>query len=253
MKKYLVLSVFLLTVFLYSCGTAANQRANSMLSEIIKKDYSYEKTYFETHDILFEIHLENTGHSQSAAKLVERLVYGNMNFDEYAEYLENRFIGNLNSDDFILFINESGIQRAFQSSLIENYKVEYYDNDFIILFYTTYSYKSGNAHGDSLSLYYIIDIAQEKILEINDILSPVPDSVLTEIIAKKYGIDNFLRENIWPPDSISVISDGVILLWNVYSIAPHSTGAVSVTIPNSTANIYLTQKGKQLIENTGRR
>ena len=268
MAKYLTLNIFILTVFIYSCGTynaqltqcavsstgsftvnaAPNESAAEVSGEIVQKDYVYKKTFFGTHEIEFEIHLENIAHGFSAAKLIEKLIYQNLNLDGYAVYLENRFLGNSAAADYPPFLNEDGTQYVYHSMLTENYKIEYFDESFVIIAYDTWYYNSGAAHGYYCFQFYIIDIAAEKIMEISDLLLPVPDSVLKEIIFTEYGIDNFLRDNIWPPDTININPEGIQLLWNVYTITPYAAGYISINIPDSIAGSHLTERGKQLKE-----
>jgi len=222
------------------CGCVTSKQVLNT-AQITAKDYIYEKIFFGTHNIEFEIHLENSG---SSAELIEKLIYKNRNMDEYAAYLEERFTEQYSADDYPLLMNDDGTQYIYHSSLIENYSIEFCDGKFIIIYYNTWYYRSGAAHGNYLFEYYIIDAAERKLLEINELITPIPDSVLKEIIADKYETELFLRDNIWPPDSISVKPEGVELLWNVYTITPYAAGHVSIEIPCSAADLYLTEKGK---------
>jgi len=109
-----------------------------------------------------------------------------------------------------------------------------------------YSYYSRHAHGDSMTQYFIIDTAQKRILDVGELINPVPQTEIKGILESKYSIDNYLRENIWPPDTVNFRAGSVELIWNVYTIAPYVYGAINVEIPYSDIERYLTDKGKKL-------
>ena len=102
------------------------------------------------------------------------------------------------------------------------------------------------AHGNYWVQYFIVDLTDEKILGIDDLIYPISDKLLREIIKEEYEIDYYLRENIWPPDTISFQKDGIILLWNTYSITPYATGLIEINIKNNIIESYLTEKGVKL-------
>jgi len=237
---FLFLSAVLL---LADCNSISNSRSDESGIEIIQKDYNYEKMFYGTHKIEFEIHLENIGYSNNTGKLIEDLIYQSRNPDEYADYLEKRFTENDSALDFQPVLNDDGTQYIYHSCLTENYTIEFHNDEYIIINYNTYYYRSGAAHGNYLVQYYIIDIAERKLLYINELINPVPDSVLKGIIADEYDIDSLQRDYIWPPDTISIKNKGAELLWNVYTIAPYSAGLISIIIPDGIADQYLTDKG----------
>ncbi|MCL2214612.1 MAG: RsiV family protein [Treponema sp.] len=250
----ILISTLLLTVLLAGCSSTSNTRSGESsgnAAEISKKDYKYDKLYYGTHNIEYDIHLENIVYSDragsivtAAGSLIEELIYQNKNFDDYAAYLEKRFTDESAAGGFPLIMNGDGTQHIYQSSLTENYSIEFHDESFVIILYSTFYYNSGAAHGNYEFNYYIIDIAEQRLLTINDLIDPVPDSILKEFIMDKYGIDNYLRDNIWPPDTISINNEGVILLWNIYTITPYAAGFISIVLPDKTVNPYLTSKGK---------
>ena len=238
--------IFLLAVLLFGCATnSGNNRAVTQDTGIIYKDYNYENTIYETHKIRFEFHLENIKYSQSTAALIEKLIYQNKDFDDYAVYLENKFIDTYVSGFYPPVYYDDGTLYYYESCLVENYYFEYHDEEYIIIYYNYYFYTSGTAHGNYGFLYYIIDIAAEKILTINDLISPVPDSVLIELIREEYEVNYFLRDHIWPPDTINLSKEGASLSWNIYTITPYVTGFVYINLPDE--NKYLTEKGRVIL------
>jgi len=243
MKKILIIfSVILLA------GCAVNSGITTPAAPdtgIIHKDYNYENLLYGTHKIHFEFHLENINYSQSTAALIEKLIYRNKDFDNFAFHLENDFTERYISGFYPPVFYDDGTQYYYESCLIENYYIEYHDADYIIIYYNSYFYTSGTAHGNYAFFYYIIDIAAEKILAFNEIINPVPDAVLTDLIKNDYEVNYFLRDNIWPPDSINLSKEGVSLLWNIYTITPYVTGFVYVNIPDE--NKYLTEKGRTIL------
>jgi hypothetical protein len=91
--------------------------------------------------------------------------------------------------------------------------------------------------------YYFIDIAEERILGVNDLAVPLSEDFLEDIINESYNVNNFLRDEIWPPDTININQDFVELTWNVLTIAPRSDGMIRVVLQN---DLFLTKKGKAI-------
>ena len=246
MKKTVLFFLLALTLLISSCASNPRpQEINASGAGIIQKDYNYQKTLYGTHIVHFEIHLENTRHSAAAAKLVEKLIYQNMNFDQYSAFLENRFIEIYVSWFFPQVYYDDGKQYLYESGLIDNYYIRYHDTEYIIVHYDSYCYNSGAAHGIGNIEYYIIDIAAEKILTVSDIITQIPESVLFELIKNEYDINFFLRDNIWPPDFINIKDNKIFLLWNVYTISAYVTGPVYIELLH--ADRYLTEKGKEVL------
>ena len=245
MKKSPFLCLFLLTVFLSGCASGPHSDKTIInTAGIAQNNFNNEVTLYGTHKIDFEFHLENIDYSETTDSLIKRLIYQGKNPDEYADYLKKDFIENYAIGYYPPITNDDGTQYYYQSILTVNYKIEFHDNDFIIIHYNDYIY-SGGAHGNYKTLYYIIDIASERILNISDLITPVSDAVLTELIRKEYDFEYFLRDNIWQPDSINISSNGISLLWNIYSITPYVAGLININLPN--ANLYLTEKGMEIL------
>jgi hypothetical protein len=53
-------------------------------------------------------------------------------------------------------------------------------------------------------------------------------------------------ESLWPPDTVSFTASGILLYWNVYSIAPYSAGPIEIIAPYDAIDDYLTAHGKSL-------
>jgi hypothetical protein len=224
----------------------------SHLPEIIYKDYKYEKLFFETHSFTFDVHLENFKDSIKISDLIRRLIYKNKTFDEYIVFAEDEFIGNIRKEYYPPMTDDGGTEYLYHSDLIEKYTIEYYNDSFVIIKYHTYFYYSGAAHGNYITRYLIIDLIEETILNIDDLILPIPDDMLKGIIEVEYETNYYLREEIWPPDTISFQHDTVSLLWNVYSIAPYSTGLIEIVIQDIIIESYFTEKGKALKKSMNR-
>ena len=235
--KYSRLSLlFLAAVFFMGCGSAP---------QIVHKDYIYEKILFGTQRINFDIHLENIGNSGKIYELINNLIYNHKNFDEYVEYREKDFIGDPNEAAYPPMIDEDGTEYFYHSDLIEKYAIIFNSNTHIIFEKNVYLY-DGGAHGNYGIRYFIIDIKEEKILDIDDLMYPIPDGLLKEIIEANYTIHYYLRENIWPPDTVNFYNKNITLIWNTYAITPYSNGIIQIDIPDEIIEPYLTDKGKVL-------
>ena len=238
MKKTVIFGLFLLTAVFFGCGND-NVR-------ILHKHYQYEKTFFETHKIEFDIYLENVGYSRKVTKLVEKLVFENMNFDKFAAHIENSFIENHTSDDYPLVFNDDGTEYVYNSYLSENFNVIFHDEAYIIMQNNYYYIYSGMPHGFFLTNFYVIDVKKKSHLEVSDLFNPIPDDILKEIIESDYEIENYLRDNIWPPDTINIQQDSIELIWNIYQIAPYYLGWIWIEIPDTVSEQYITDKGRDI-------
>ncbi|MCL2719906.1 MAG: hypothetical protein FWD47_01025 [Treponema sp.] len=233
-KLFLIISVILL---LSGCDGK---------EEIIQKHYQYDKVFTDNHRVEFDIYLENIGNSRKISNIIKKLIYDNKNFDNYILEIERRFLQHYDDYSLVQMTNPDGTEYFYSSYLNENYNIIYHDNSFVIIEYSDYYYYTGAAHGYFETFFHIIDIKNKKILELNEIINPIPDAVLKELINYYYGIDDFLRDNIWPPDSINIDQTGIELLWNIYSITPYVFGSVHIELTHEDAASFLTDKGKEI-------
>ncbi|MCL2184335.1 MAG: hypothetical protein FWB86_00580 [Treponema sp.] len=213
--------------------------------EIIQKDYQYEKIILESHRFEFEFHLENIGNSGKINDLIKILIYADKNFDEYMEYREKKFIDNINLQGMS---KEDDIDILFNYYLMENYSIVNHNESFIIIKYDDYFYYSGAAHGNYQTKYFIIDISEERLLNINDLINQIPDALLRSVIESEYNINYFLRQEIWSPDTINFSKGNIALIWNTYSITPYSNGIIQIEIPYAIIDQYLTDKSREIIK-----
>ncbi|MCL2441335.1 MAG: hypothetical protein FWD14_06310 [Treponema sp.] len=218
--------------------------------EIVYKHFQYEKTFFDTYRIEMDIYLENIGNSRKAAKLVRQLIYQNKNFEEFIAYKENDFISNnyigeIKSDIYPPRRNQTGLEYRYNSHLIESYNILFNDSSYIIIEFNSFYYYAYSPHGYFSTRYFIIDIMEERILDLADIISPIPDDIL-RIITEEHAINNYLRDGIWPPDSIN-IGHNVEFIWNIFTITPYFYATIHVEIPDEIGSLYLTEKGHDII------
>jgi len=234
MRSRLFLILFAIFVFFFGCKNN---------EDIISKHYQNERKLHGTFIAEFDIRLENVGYSRKVAKLVEKLVYQGKNFDEYFAFTEDKFIETINAKDFLPIIGEDGNKYYNQSYFNESYNILHYNDSFIIIEYNKYYVFSSAAHANIWTEYFIIDIAQGRLLGIDDIATPLSDDFLDDMIKEDYNVNDFLRDNIWPPDTININHDSVELVWNVYTITPYSDGIIGIVLQNDS---FLTKKGKAI-------
>jgi hypothetical protein len=231
LRYFLVL--FAIFVIFSACGKK---------EDIKSVQYKEEKTLNGIFKAKFEISLENVARPQKAAKLLEKLIYQGKSIDEYAVYAQDNFINTIKSEDFLPITGQDGKEYFNQSYFNEIYKILYHDNSYIIIEYNKYYAFSYAAHGNILTQYLIIDIAQGRILDIDDIAAPLPDDFLAGIIRTNYNMTGeFFRDHIWPPDTINIKRNSVELFWNVYTITPYAYGIIGVSLQDDS---FLTPKGK---------
>jgi hypothetical protein len=215
--------------------------------EIITHENKYEKIFFGNYRFTFDFHLENLAGSENVNNLVKVLIYKNKDAEEYISVEEKGFIGDIHQEDYPPMIDDDGTEYFYHSDLIETYEIKHYNDYVIIIEYNDYFYYSGSAHGNFQRKYLIIDILEEKILDIPDVITQVPEKLLIENIIKKYTINYYLRENIWPPDTISFEKEKLILYWNIYSITPYATGPIMIEMDYEMIKNFLRNKGLQII------
>ena len=238
-KLFGIMALAVIGVFIAGCNCADN-------FEIINKEYKYEKRIFENYSIEFDFTLANISNNTKISNLIKDLIYNKYDFDEYVVYEENLFIRDIRSEYFPVIIEEDGSTYIYRSSLNIEYSIEYYCRSFIIVKYSMYFYYTGTPHGSYWINYYIIDLSEKKLLEVDDILQNIPDDILKEMIESQYNIRYYLRDNIWPPDTINFNENTIELLWNIYQITPYSDGIITIEI-NEIMDQYLTEKGKKLL------
>ncbi|MCL2196604.1 MAG: hypothetical protein FWB77_03210 [Treponema sp.] len=233
-RRDLIIILAILPFLFAACGKSDG---------IVQKHFKDEKDLFGTYVVEFDIYLENVNYSKKTAGLIERLIYSNMGFDDYIANAQNKFIGPVTNDDFPPLTGGDGEAYFYKSFFNESYKIINHNKSFIVIEYNEYYYYTGMAHGNYRTNYFVIDISQEKILDVSDLMNPVDEDSLKELITNEYEINYFLRQNIWPPDTININAGNVVLLWNTYTITPYSDGLIGLVLYEDK---YLTDKGKAL-------
>jgi hypothetical protein len=215
--------------------------------DIIRKFYQYEKNLSEKIMIYFNIQLENVSYSKRTAKIIEKLVYQDKNFDEYISYTEDKLIEIINSGDLLPVISFGGAYAEDENIIhlyfSENINILHKFDSFLVIEHKKYLVYFSAPHGILWTEYLIIDLAGERIINVDEIALPLSEEFLKDVIQESYHVNNFLRDEIWPPDSINIKQDFIELTWNVYSIAPFSDGMISVVLQN---DLFLTKKGRAI-------
>jgi hypothetical protein len=245
MKYFFV--VLSAVIILFSCkpaqaGQGASRTARGGL-KVRDYNYVYEKIVFDNYRFKFEFHLSGLRGDKNIEGIIKRLIYNDKALDAYVLYKENTVLESLKSEYLPLQLEEDG-ENIYQGEYIENINIKDYDDSFVILRRDEYVYYSGQAHGNSQVRYYILDLEEERILSLDDLSSAIPEDILKTNIKSKFNIDFNYRESLWPPDTISFDRESLVLFWDVYSIAPYSTGAIEITIPYNLIDGYLTEKGR---------
>jgi len=236
--------IFLISFIL--CGCINNQK-------IVHKKYEFESIHNDNHVFSFELYLENLNGPKDISNLAKELIYNGKNFDEYRKYAEQNFIQDTVRNNYPRIFNDDGTAYIYNSEFIENYSIVFNNDQFIIFENKLWFYKSGMAHGNYSINYFTIDLQEKKILDRNELINQIPEKLLIENIAKKHETNNFLRNNIWPPDTINFNNGIVEFFWNTYSILPYANGVISVELKKEDALQYLTEIGKKLLVMTENR
>ena len=220
---------------LVGCNKKAQQ------PDIIRKDYKYQKANWE-----FNFHLENIGNSDKISNLVNKLIYDSRDFDEYVSKMEHSVLKDSSDPD---------VDNTRGSYLSAKYSIIYADEKYVVISYFYEEYYGYAAHPNHKQNCFFIDIPEERLLLINDLINPIPEKTLLDLIIKSYendgglDADNIMRDTIWPPDLITVGYENhslIYLVWNTYTLLPHAYGPVEVT--GSEISQHLTDKGKEIMK-----
>jgi hypothetical protein len=232
-------SVLSTLVMLLSCTTAQTGRGGLKIREY---EYNYEKMVFDDYRFKLKFNLGALEGDKKIEGIIKALVYNGREPEAYVAFKEKAVLEVLGEEDSPPGFGEGGIIN--QGEYIETVEVKSYGDSFVILRRDNYLYYSGQAHGISLTEYFVLDLDEAKILPPGGLVSAVPEDILKNSISLKHEIDFTYRESLWPPDTVSLEREGLLLLWNVYSIAPYSEGPIEITLPYSLVNGYLTEKAK---------
>jgi len=233
------LIIGLAVILAVAFGAVGCSRKSASTLEIVRKVYEYEKSNWE-----FKFELDNVGNSDKISDLVNKLVYNNLGFDEYVSNIEESVIEPM--DDF-----QPDDPRI--SSLNESYTIRYADTQYIIISHYHYEFYAYAAHPNYWYDCFVIDVSEERLLPIDELIKPIPENVLLDLIKKQYEeyfeieMDDFFRDTIWPPSMIDVDGENTILRWNTYTLLPHAAGPVEVS-DYKIISQYLTAKGKTIIK-----
>jgi hypothetical protein len=240
MKLCKLIILFVISLMFNNCGHT---------NKIIYKDYKYEKEFFGTHIVEFDIHLENIGDSGKISGLITKLIYHDKNFEEFAAYREKEFTGfieDIGEEYYPPRVDENGTEDFYRSNVNLSYSIEYSGVSCVIVKSYLYYFYSGAAHGNYWTEYSIIDLSEKRILGVNDLVNPIPDDLLKKILESGGNDRHYLRDNIWPPDTINISKDTIELIWNQYQITPYSDGIININSKDLNIEQYLTNKGKAL-------
>jgi hypothetical protein len=238
MKKiFAILSVFVLFL---SCKTTQTGSGGLKVREY---EYAYQKMVFDDYRFKFEFHVTSLEGDKRIEGIIKDLIYNGRSPDAYAEYKEKTVLEDLAKEGRPPQAGGNG-ENLREGEYIESVGIKNYGDFFAILRRDEYTYYSGQAHGNPQTQYYVVDLDEARILSPGELSSAIPEDAVKESIASKFNIDFNYREFVWPPDTISLEREGLLLFWNVYSIAPYSEGPIEITIPYSRANSYLTEKAK---------
>jgi hypothetical protein len=232
-------SILAVLALMLSCTTTQTGSGGLKARE---HDYAYEKMVFDDYRFKFEFHLGALEGNKKIEALIKRLIYNGKDPASYIADREKSVLEGIEKEHRPPRLGEAGT--IHEGEYIESVAIKNYGDSFVILRRDDYAYYSGQAHGYSEAQYYIVDADEARVLSLNELSSPVPEEILKTSIASKHNIDFNFRESVWPPDTVSLEREGLLLFWNVYSIASYSEGPIEITIPYSLANSYLTEKAK---------
>jgi hypothetical protein len=163
-------------------------------------------------------------------------------FDSYRKETLEMDTSGISSPDFS--------SPSFSYSSDRNIRVNYNDNDFLILedFVSDYS---GGAHGNYGSSFLRLDLKSHVTLGLYDIINPEDTSKLLPLIQKHAAITLNLKSNeslseYLFEDSVPLTPNcyfsetGITFVYNPYEIAAYAAGQINIFVPFSAIKDFLT-------------
>ena len=237
LKKIALLVFVLLTI------TSCNKEVNLTFTET---------NFIKTESAIIEINIPNADGNNSVSKsinsTIEKFIINTISFSEDS-------IINLSLKDAVKKFDS--IYVAFKDDFEENPliwemlidgEVTYQSPALTCIAINSYL-NTGGAHGNMTISFLNFNSQTGQLLHLDEHIKNKTDFIK---LAEKYfniklqessnedGFDNyFLGKDFHLPENIGFSDDGVILLYNVYEIAPYSEGITEFTIPFEEALPYL--------------
>jgi hypothetical protein len=229
LKKFALLIFVSLTIF--SC----NQEVDLTFSEI---------SFIKNENAIIDINIPNARGdndvSRSINATIEDFIVNTINFSE--DSLINVSLNEIATkfdSIYIAFKDDFEENSLVWEALIDG-EVTYQSQKITCIAINSYL-NTGGAHGNMNISFLNFDSQTGQLLNIDDYIKNRLDFIK---LAKKYFNielqessnktnfdDYFFEENFHLPENIGFSDDGVILLYNIYEIAPYSEGITEFTIP----------------------
>lgn len=149
-----------------------------------------------------------------------------------------------NVDDFVAASNQDAKDGGMAIPYSMNIEAKYLgQKGDVALFEISGDYFTGGAHGNALTNYYSLDLAQKKQLSLDDILVPgqkqaLHDAVYAEFVkwvkSDNNNTDVAEYEKMWKfhlSDNFSLAKDGIVFLYGQYDIGPYAVGMPEFKLP----------------------
>jgi hypothetical protein len=156
----------------------------------------------------------------------------------YAEFREE--MHNMRESGLIDSLADPNIFMGFNYSYLTYMQVYYNDYDLLTLGYTDYSY-TGGAHGMYNTRVVAYDLANQRVLQLSDVLRPgyveAVSKALDRAVRIKYNLgdstplNTFLFEDkITPNENYGFTDKGVFFVYAPYEIAPYAAGEIELFV-----------------------
>jgi hypothetical protein len=153
--------------------------------------------------------------------------------------------------------NEITYSASMEYESFINAALYYNENGLLILGTDRYDF-SGGAHGNSNTLFYCMDVANKKILSLNDVLqidSPTLQPIVEAAFRKQQhlaptdSLNNFLFENsLALTSNFYFTNKGIGFYYNQYEVAPYAVGPIMVYVPFEQLKKYVKPQFAQRIK-----
>jgi len=141
---------------------------------------------------------------------------------------------------------------SYDQSAVNN--IQYNANGFVVIENNTYAYMGG-AHGNYAGIYYNYDVANKKLLKLDDVIAIDSNSlqkILEQCFRKDYNLPEskplteiIFEKQLATTDNFYITEKGLGFLYNPYEIASYAQGQMEVFVPYNLLSNYFTADFKK--------
>lgn len=155
------------------------------------------------------------------------------------------------------FENEKSLPAFLNYESNTDINIRFNDNGFVVVEHTAYDY-SGGAHGNWGSNLICMDVAQQKVMELKDVIQADAQQLqplVEHAFRRQYGLQPtdslnmiLFEDRLLPNQNFYITSKGLGFIYNPYEVAAYVMGQVFVFIPYDELKPYMNPEFKKRMQ-----